>query len=60
MSSPGEKAIRHAVIGSPVGELTLVGRADGLSGVYSAGHLRRPGAALFGDRDDTAFAGARR
>lgn len=60
MSSAVQAGLRHAVVGSPVGELTLVGRAGALTGVYFVEHLRRPGGELLGDRDDTAFARARR
>ena len=38
----------HTVIGSPVGELTLVGTDDALTGVYFNGHRRRPGQETFG------------
>ena len=50
----------YAVMTSPLGELTLVGRGAALSGVYFAEHVRRPDLALFGARDDAAFACARR
>ncbi|MGS0687920.1 methylated-DNA--[protein]-cysteine S-methyltransferase [Nakamurella sp. GG22] len=60
MSSAVEVGVRHAVVDSPVGELTLVGRAGALSGVYFPEHVRRPEQEAFGDRDDTAFAEARR
>ncbi|MEP6562338.1 MAG: methylated-DNA--[protein]-cysteine S-methyltransferase [Nakamurella sp.] len=39
-----------------MGDLTLVGRAGALSGVYFAEHVRRPAVKLFGARDDAAFA----
>jgi len=45
----------HRIIGSPVGELTLVGEGDALSGVYFAEHVRRPAEELFGPRDQAAF-----
>ena len=45
----------HRIIDSPVGELTLVGAGDGLSGVYFAEHVRRPTEELFGPRDQDAF-----
>ncbi len=60
MSSAVEVGVRHAVVSTPVGELTLVGRARALSGVYFAEHVRRPEQEAFGDRDDTALAEARR
>ncbi len=59
MSSPVRIDVRHAVIGSPVGELTLVGRTGALSGIYFPEHVRRPDQGVFGQRDDTAFAAAR-
>lgn len=49
----------HAVITSPIGELTLVGpEPDVLSGVYFPGHVRRPAQEFFGARDDAAFPAA--
>ena len=53
-----DAGIRYRVIDSPVGELTLVGRAAGLSAVYFAAHKRRPEAEAFGLRDDEAFTDA--
>jgi methylated-DNA-[protein]-cysteine S-methyltransferase len=50
----------HGVVQSPVGELTLVGHDDALSGVYFPEHVRRPDQDSFGLRDDDAFADARR
>ncbi|MFT2817305.1 methylated-DNA--[protein]-cysteine S-methyltransferase [Leifsonia sp. A12D58] len=50
--------IRHRIIDSPVGELTLVGAGDALSAVYFAEHKRRPEATTWGTRDDSAFEGA--
>jgi methylated-DNA-[protein]-cysteine S-methyltransferase len=46
----------HAVIDSPVGPLTLVGRGGVLTGVYFAHHWYRPDPATFGPRNDAAFA----
>jgi methylated-DNA-[protein]-cysteine S-methyltransferase len=43
----------HRVITSPLGELTLVGEADALAGVYFAQHRGRPGPTALGPRDDT-------
>lgn len=60
MSSVVEVGVRHAVVESPVDELTLVGRAGLLSGVYFTEHVRRPHQEVFGERDDRAFAEARR
>lgn len=50
----------HAVVDSPVGELTLVGDGEELTGVYFPEHVRRPEQATFGLRDDTAFAATHR
>jgi methylated-DNA-[protein]-cysteine S-methyltransferase len=47
--------MRHAIIDSPVGELTLVGDEAGLTGVYFAEHARRPESAGFGEREDDGF-----
>jgi methylated-DNA-[protein]-cysteine S-methyltransferase len=38
----------HTVVGSPIGELTLVASADGLCGLYLPDHVRRPELATFG------------
>jgi methylated-DNA-[protein]-cysteine S-methyltransferase len=46
---------RHRVIGSPLGELTLVAEHDVLAGVYFAHHRGRPGPAVLGTRDDTVL-----
>ena len=50
--------MQHSIIDTPVGPLTLVGPDGALSGVYFAGHVRRPAEELFGTRDDRVFAGA--
>lgn len=50
--------ITHTTIGSPVGEITLVGDEGGLTGVYFTEHTRRPPASDFGARDDAGFAEA--
>ena len=44
--------IRHAVIESPLGELTLVADDDALTGVYFRHHWHRPAEATFGPRVD--------
>lgn len=49
----------HAVVATPVGELTLVGDGQALSGLYFPDHARRPGAETFGPRDDLSFPDAR-
>jgi methylated-DNA-[protein]-cysteine S-methyltransferase len=50
---------RHVVIDSPIGPLTLVRHADGLTGLYYPGHWTRPDQATFGPRvepgDDRGF-----
>jgi methylated-DNA-[protein]-cysteine S-methyltransferase len=43
---------RHAVIDSPLGELTLVADDDVLTGVYFRHHWHRPAADTFGPRVD--------
>ena len=45
----------HAIVPSPVGELTLVGHDGALTGVYFPEHVRRPDQESFGPRDDAAF-----
>ncbi len=45
---------------SPIGELTLVGHAGALVGVYFAEHVRRPEPGRFGVRDNTAVVEAQR
>ena len=57
-TAPDSRDVRHRIIDSPVGELTLVGAGDALSAVYFAEHKRRPEATTWGARDDTAFEGA--
>jgi methylated-DNA-[protein]-cysteine S-methyltransferase len=44
---------RHAVIDSPLGELTLVAIDDALTGVYFRHHWYRPADEMFGPRVDT-------
>ncbi|ADB34857.1 methylated-DNA/protein-cysteinemethyltransferase [Kribbella flavida DSM 17836] len=44
----------YAVIGSPIGDLTLVGSDEGeLMGIYMEQHRHRPPMETFGPRDDT-------
>ncbi|GAA2780002.1 methylated-DNA--[protein]-cysteine S-methyltransferase [Saccharopolyspora taberi] len=45
----------HTVIDSPLGELTLVGDGEALTGVYFEGHRRRPAQETFGPRVETGF-----
>ena len=51
-------AVLHRLVDTPVGELTLVGHDDTLTGVYFPGHTRRPEQDTFGRRSETAFAAA--
>ena len=44
---------RHAVIDSPLGELTLVADGDALTGLYFRHHWYRPPVEAFGPRVDT-------
>src|SRR5271168_2159636 len=45
---------RHTVIDSPLGELTLVGDGDTLTGVYFRRHWHPPTAGALGERVDPA------
>ena len=54
----GQGTVLHRVVDSPVGELTLVGYDDTLTGVYFPGHTRRPDQETFGRPFDSAFATA--
>jgi methylated-DNA-[protein]-cysteine S-methyltransferase len=45
---------RHAIIGSPLGPLTIVRDDDGITGLYFRHHWTRPDAATFGPRVDAA------
>lgn len=45
--------MKHRIIDSPLGPLTLVADGDDLVAVYLAEHAHAPDAATFGDRDDT-------
>ncbi|MDT5274771.1 MAG: methylated-DNA-[protein]-cysteine S-methyltransferase [Mycobacterium sp.] len=45
----------HTVIGSALGELTLVRDAEGLRGLYFPHHWYRPDPATFGPRRDQGF-----
>ena len=45
----------HAVIDSPIGELTLVAADGTLCGVYFPGHWTRPDRATFGERSVRGF-----
>ncbi|UOZ05762.1 MULTISPECIES: methylated-DNA--[protein]-cysteine S-methyltransferase [unclassified Amycolatopsis] len=49
-------SVRHTVIDSPIGPLTLVGDAAGaLLGLYFDGHLRTPRMTDLGERTETGF-----
>jgi len=48
-------AMQHRVIDSPIGELTLVGEGEALTGLYFPGHWTRPDFSTFGPSSSTAF-----
>jgi methylated-DNA-[protein]-cysteine S-methyltransferase len=48
----------HTVVGSPLGDLTIVAEDGALTGLYFDGHQRRPGPAGFGPRADAGFEAA--
>jgi methylated-DNA-[protein]-cysteine S-methyltransferase len=48
----------HAVMPSPVGDLTLVGEDGCLTGLFMDSQKGAPGAGDWGERDDAAFAAA--
>ena len=48
-------AVRHAVVDSPVGPLTLVERSGRLAGLYMAGQRHLPDPGTFGPPDDDAL-----
>ncbi|MFG1646801.1 methylated-DNA--[protein]-cysteine S-methyltransferase [Amycolatopsis sp. NPDC049252] len=52
-------SVRHTVIDSPVGPLTLIGEGAALLGLYFDGHLRTPRLADHGPRTDDGFEAAR-
>ncbi|MGW3961419.1 methylated-DNA--[protein]-cysteine S-methyltransferase [Amycolatopsis sp. NPDC005003] len=52
--------MKHAVLDSPIGELTLAGTDDVVTGLYFPNHWPRPDRTTFGERDDTAFPEAAR
>jgi methylated-DNA-[protein]-cysteine S-methyltransferase len=52
--------MKHAVIASPIGPLTLVGDGEALAGLYFDGHLRTPRLTDLGPRDDDGFKTAKR
>jgi methylated-DNA-[protein]-cysteine S-methyltransferase len=52
--------MKHTIIDSPIGELTLVGDGDVVTGLYFPHHWTRPDRTTFGPRDDAAFSEAAR
>ena len=46
---------RHTILPTPIGELTVVGDDDGVTGVYFPHHWTRPDRAAFGPRVDHGF-----
>jgi methylated-DNA-[protein]-cysteine S-methyltransferase len=50
--------VRHTVVDSPVGPLTLVAHDGALSGLYMAGQRYRPADATFGPEDPSLFGAA--
>lgn len=48
----------HTVMGSPLGDLTIVGEDGALTGIFMPSHLRGPGPEALGERDDAAYAAA--
>lgn len=50
--------MKHTVVDSPIGELTLVGSGDVVTGLYFPHHWTRPDRTTFGPRDDSAFPAA--
>ena len=48
-------SVRHTIVDSPVGPLTLVGDGAALVGLYFDGHRRTPRLADFGPRSDAGF-----
>jgi methylated-DNA-[protein]-cysteine S-methyltransferase len=51
----GSTPVRHAVVDSPVGPLTLVERDDRLAGLYMADQRHLPEPVTFGSRDDAVL-----
>jgi methylated-DNA-[protein]-cysteine S-methyltransferase len=47
--------MKHTITDSPVGDLTLVGDGEVITGLYFPNHWTRPDRTTFGERDDTAF-----
>jgi len=53
-------SVRHTIVDSPVGPLTLVGDGTALLGLYFDGHLRTPRLTDLGPRADGGFDAATR
>jgi methylated-DNA-[protein]-cysteine S-methyltransferase len=53
-------AVRHTVVDSPLGALTLVASGEALTGIYFKEHLRRPSPGALGPDDPDGFAEATR
>ena len=53
-------AVRHRIVETALGPLTLVGMGDTLTGVYYPGHWTRPDRDAFGPATSGAFADAER
>jgi methylated-DNA-[protein]-cysteine S-methyltransferase len=47
--------MKHTLVDSPIGELTLVGDGDVVTGLYFPHHWTRPDRTTFGPRDGSAF-----
>jgi methylated-DNA-[protein]-cysteine S-methyltransferase len=56
----GSRHVRHTIVDSPVGPLTLVGDGTVLFGLYFDGHLRTPRLTDLGPRADRGFDAAAR
>ena len=52
--------MKHTIVDSPIGPLTLVGEDEVVTGLYFPHHWTRPDRSTFGTRDDTAFPEAAR
>lgn len=58
-SAGSARHIRHTVVDSPLGALTLVADGEALTGIYFEDHLRGPSPAGLGPSDETGFDRAR-
>ena len=48
---------QHTVLGTPIGDLTVVRRGDLLTGLYFPHHWYKPDPVTFGPRNDRGFEG---